>query len=202
FRLETIANISNALLVGIKETVPDFRLDHHNQLERPVWQLIVERPPHLLPPMYQSWDQFLLAVADQLVNHFAKSGGVLADRTWGERNTARIVHPLTYGVPFLSRWLNMPRLPLPGDANMPRVQAPAFGASQRMAVSPGNESAGYFHMPGGQSGHPMSPYYRAGHDDWAAGRPAAFLPGPARHQLLFIASDRAADEAGRAGAVQ
>ena len=50
---------------------------------------------------------------------------------------------------------------------MPRVQDGAFGASERFAVSPGHEDQGYFHMPGGQSGHPLSPYYRAGFMDWA-----------------------------------
>ena len=66
---------------------------------------------------------------------------------------------------------------------MPRIQAPSDGASQRLAVSPGREAEGYFHMPGGQSGHPLSPHYRDGHADWAEGRPAPFLPGETRDVL-------------------
>jgi penicillin amidase len=54
-----------------------------------------------------------------------------------------------------------------------------------MVVSPGHEDAGYFHMPGGQSGHPLSPYYGAGHADWASGKPSPFLPGPAEHTLTL-----------------
>ena len=77
----------------------------------------------------------------------------------------------------------MPAEPLPGDAMMPRVQGPAFGASQRMVVAPGHEEAGLMHMPGGQSGHPLSPFWGAGHDDWVRGRPTPFLPGPATHTL-------------------
>ena len=65
----------------------------------------------------------------------------------------------------------------------PRIQAPSEGASQRMAVSPGREEEGYFHMPAGQSGHPLSPHYRDGHDDWAKGRASPFLPGPAVNVL-------------------
>src|SRR5436190_279472 len=64
-----------------------------------------------------------------------------------------------------------------------RIQAPGFGASQRMAVSPGREEEGYFHMPGGQSGHPLSPHYRDMYDDWARGRATPFLPGETRHEL-------------------
>ncbi len=69
---------------------------------------------------------------------------------------------------------------------MPRVQGRSFGASQRMVVSPGHERSGIFHMPGGQSGHPLSPFYLAGHADWAAGRPGPFLPGPATHTLRLV----------------
>jgi penicillin amidase len=45
---------------------------------------------------------------------------------------------------------------------------------------------GYLHMPGGQSGHPLSPFYRAGHEDWAAGHETPFLPGPAAHVLALL----------------
>jgi penicillin amidase len=50
-------------------------------------------------------------------------------------------------------------------------------------VSPGHEEAGIFHMPVGQSGHPMSPYYRKGHEAWEEGRPTPFLPGRPVHRL-------------------
>ena len=68
---------------------------------------------------------------------------------------------------------------------MPRVQEGDFGASERFSVSPGHEDQGYFHMPGGQSGHPLSPYYRAGFMEWARGEPLPFLPGKAEHTLTL-----------------
>ena len=79
----------------------------------------------------------------------------------------------------------MPADPLPGDGNMPRVQAPGFGASQRMVVSPGREADGIIHMPGGQSGHPLSPFWGAGHAAWVQGEATPFLPGEARHVLAL-----------------
>ena len=66
---------------------------------------------------------------------------------------------------------------------MPRVQGPGFGASQRMVVAAGHEQDGILHMPGGQSGHPLSPFWGAGHTDWVTGRPSPFLPGATRHTL-------------------
>ena len=62
-----------------------------------------------------------------------------------------------------------------------------FSAGERgLAALPGREEAGYFHMPGGQSGHPLSPWYRAGHDAWVRGEPTSFLPGPAEHALMLL----------------
>ena len=60
-----------------------------------------------------------------------------------------------------------------------------FGASERFAVSPGHEAEGYLHIPGGQSGHPLSPYYRAGFRRLGGGQPLPFLPGPAQHTLTL-----------------
>jgi penicillin amidase len=74
---------------------------------------------------------------------------------------------------------------MPGDSQMPRVQGPSFGASERMVVSPGRETTAVLHMPGGQSGHPLSPYFLAGHEAWVHGEPTAFLPGPAVHHLVL-----------------
>ena len=96
--------------------------------------------------------------------------------------------------PLLSWWLDLdiPPEPMPGDAaHLPRIQTrsgeyePSDGASQRMAVSPGREDKGYFHMPGGQSGHPLSPHYRDGHAAWVRGEPTPLLPGPTIHTLLL-----------------
>ena len=69
---------------------------------------------------------------------------------------------------------------------MPRVQQSSFGASERFAVSPGREDEGYFHMPTGQSGHPLSPFYRNGHDAWVHGAATPFLPGETIHAIRFV----------------
>jgi penicillin amidase len=79
----------------------------------------------------------------------------------------------------------MPTVELPGDHNMPRVQDRDFGSSERFAVSPGREAEGYLELPGGQSGHPLSPYYRAGFLGWVHGEPLPFLPGAAEHTLTL-----------------
>ena len=79
----------------------------------------------------------------------------------------------------------MPRDALPGDLNMPRIASPNFGASERMVVSPGHEEDGIIHMPGGQSGNPLSPFWGAGHAAWVMGEATPFLPGATTHTLLM-----------------
>lgn len=182
FRLVTLDQVFTALS-GQGGTPEEERFGPTNQFEAPLWRLVTERPAHLIDPRYKSWDEQLLAVVDTTIARVSERGPDLAGRTWGERNTTRIQHPLSGAVPFLGRWLDIPPRQLPGDANMPRFQSMDGGASERLVVSPGREEAGLFHMPVGQSGHPMSPYYQAGHEAWENGEPTPFLPGPAVHTL-------------------
>jgi penicillin G amidase len=170
-------------LTGQGNVPEEERFGPTEQFEGPLWRLVTERPAHLLDPKFKSWDEQLLAAVDALLDFYARQGSNLADRTWGERNATHIRHPLSQALPFAGRWLDVPSRQLPGDEDMPRVQGTRYSASERLVVSPGREEAGFFHMPVGQSGHPLSPYYRKGHEAWEEGRPTPFLPGPAVHRL-------------------
>ncbi len=154
--------------------------DEYNQAEGPLWRLLEARPPHLLPAGVASWDEWLLAAVDTVI---AQEETPLAERRWGEKNRLAMEHFLGGVIPFAGGLLNMPADPLPGDDHMPRVQAPSYGASMRLALSPGREHEGYFEMPGGQSGHPLSPHYRDSHPAWVRGELAPFVAGPAVHVL-------------------
>ncbi|HEY0767517.1 MAG TPA: penicillin acylase family protein [Steroidobacteraceae bacterium] len=156
------------------------------QFEGPLWQLITLQPLHLLAKTYPGWPEFLRAQVDATIADLGASCPELAHCFWGAHNLVRIRHPLSRALPWLASFLDMPTLELPGDHDMPRVQdGTRFGASERFAVSPGHEEQGYLHLPGGQSGHPLSPYYRAGFAQWARGEPLPFLPGPAQHTLTL-----------------
>jgi penicillin amidase len=152
--------------------------------EGPIWKLVTEKPPHLLDPQYSSWDQFLIDAIDTVIKQAREEGpGDLGNRVWSEYNATLYRHPLSATLPLVDRWLDMPRHPLPGDLYTPRVQWGAIGASERMVVSPGREAVGIMHMPTGQSGHPLSPFYGNSHAAWVNGEPTPFLPGPASHRL-------------------
>jgi penicillin amidase len=187
FRGKVLDAVEGALLAPARAQLgADYLPPRLPELEGVVWPMLEQRPAHLLPPGIDSWDALLAKAARELEADLA-SQGPLAQRRWGERNTASICHPVSRALPaFARRALCMPAEPLPGDRDMPRVQAPDFGASQRMVVSPGHEADGIVHMPGGQSGHPLSPYWGAGHEDWVHGRPSPFLPGKAQHVMTLV----------------
>ena len=187
FRQAVIQRVIEGFAIAIREKHPEFEMPRLNHVENAVWQLIEQQPLHLLSPSFDTWDALLNDSAAHVFNTLQEQPGGLSANNWGEHNTASIRHPLSRLLPdFISSWLDMPADPLPGDINMPRIQSPNFGASQRSAVSPGNEEGGYFDMPGGQSGHPLSPYYSSGHAQWINEEPTPFLPGPAEHLLRLL----------------
>jgi penicillin G amidase len=187
FRDEVHARVFAMLMTPVQKRYPhEVPLRPSRQFEAPLWALVREQPAHMLTANYRSWRELLLQALDHTIGEFAASPGSLRERSWGERNTASIRHPLSGALPVAARWLDMPREPLPGGRDMPRVQGPAFGASERFAVAPGNEAAGYLHMPAGQSGHPLSPFYRVGHSDWVAGNASPFLPGAPKYRLSLL----------------
>jgi penicillin amidase len=178
------------LTVEAQARWPEFSWRTPQRFTEVAWRLVQERPAHLLDPRFADWDAWLADVATETVRALPIACTDIAACNWGRVNVAEIQHPISEAVPFLSRYLDMPADELPGDWSTPRVQSPTFGASERFGVSPGREAEGYLHMPGGQSGHPLSPFYRAGHEAWVKGEAASFLPGPAVHVLTLVPVER------------
>lgn len=147
-------------------------------------KLLRERPERWLEKD-KSWHALELAAIDKAIERLCANGNRLADATWGKRNRAAIGHPFASTLPFGDRWLAAPPDPIPGDDDMPRVSAPDFGQSERLVVSPGRENEALFNMPGGQSGHPLSPFWLAGHAEWVEGKSQPLMPGRTRYRLIF-----------------
>lgn len=161
--------------------------------EEPLRSLVESRPAHLLDPVYASWQELFVGAVDETLTRLGATDGSLEDKTWGSINATSIRHPFSEAIPFVDRWLDMPRQELPGSYDVPRVQSPGSGASIRLAVSPGREDEGYLHMPGGQSAHPGSPHYRDSHAAWAAGEPTPLTAGPAVHTVRLVPAGAAVE---------
>jgi penicillin amidase len=186
FRDQVIERTTSFVLAECYEADPSFDYTRIRRREGPIWKLVTERPAHLLNPRYGSWSDLLTASIDALIQEaMENSSGDLARKKWSDYNVIAFRHPLSGSLPLVSRWLDMPEAKFPGDLFTPRVHWNTNGASERMVVSPGNEREGIMHMPTGQSGHPLSPFYRNSHDAWARGEPTPFLPGPTRYTLTL-----------------
>lgn len=188
FRYEIEKRIFFALTEPVREAYgSDVDLRPSNQFEAALWSLVTERPMHMLPGSFGDWDQFLIDAVRTNIQYFAENyDDGLSKRSWGEFNIAEIRHPLSGSIPFIGKYLNMPRDPLSGDSDMPKAQGSTWGASERFSVMPGDEANSLLQMPGGASGHPLSPFYAAGHSDWVDGLPSPFLPGTPTHRLTLI----------------
>ena len=163
-----------------------FNLNRHRRIEESIWEILQQRPGHYLDSSFSDWDHFLVEQFKMVLQDIEKSGS-LAEFKWGSVNTTNIQHPMSMAIPFVGAWIDMPKRELDGGwSDIPYIQAPAMGASQRMAVSPGKEKDGYMHMPCGQSGHPLSPHYSDSHEAWERGNATPFLPGPAVHHLVLL----------------
>lgn len=183
FRLAVWERVFAPLTAACRQADPRFDFSAFRQSEGPLWQLLTHRPQHLLDPRYPDWSALLLDAADTTLAELRADGRPLAAHTWGDDNQVHIQHPFSRVLPWLSGWLDLPVQALPGDLHLPRVQTPGSGASERLVVAPSQEATALLHMPGGQSGHPLSPDYRTGHQAWATGSPTPLLPGPSVHRL-------------------
>lgn len=187
-------NVRDSVFSQLNETLANldddfnFRSIRH-QIETPLWQLVSQQPANFLMRPEDSWQILFEKALEQTIQDMliSPSGNkqTLVQATWGQQNTTTIQHPLSRAVPMLGHWLDMPATALSGDTYMPKVQGKSFGASERMVVSPGFEEQGIFHMPTSQAGHPWSPYYGKGHQDWEQGKPSPFLPGETRYTLTL-----------------
>ena len=187
FREKTRENVLAPFTARVAKKWADFKWPSPQVGEYAVWTLVTQKPAWLLDPKYKDWNALLADAAKHVAEELAALPEPLADETWGRKNTARIDNPLSVALPgWLARFFDMPHDELAGDNNMPRVLHPAYGASMRMDVQPGDEAHGILEMPAGQSDNPLSPWFGKGHEAWVHGKSAPLLPGPAKYRLTLL----------------
>ncbi|KZN57220.1 hypothetical protein N474_08440 [Pseudoalteromonas luteoviolacea CPMOR-2] len=165
----------------------DETLSHLKRYFEPaLWQLI-ERQPQSWLNGHESWQALLVEAHIQSKKTLAaKHGTQMANWQWGNVNALTVQHPFSKQMPVLSRFLDMPTVPGFGDSFMPAVQGKDFGASQRFIAQPGYLNNAVMTVAGGQSGHPLSPYYRSGFDAYAEGKLTPLLPGDITHTIELL----------------
>jgi penicillin amidase len=185
FREQVSEAVMMFLLADCYAADGDFDHTVLRRREGPIWKLLSEKPMHLLDPQFASWDELLVQAVDETIDRAKEAGDDLAERVWSEMNVSAHRHPLSSALPLLGGWLNMPSTPVPGDLFTVRLHWGTATSSERMVVSPGREGEGIMHMPTGQSGHPLSPFYANSHDAWVKGAATPMVAGNAQHRLTL-----------------
>jgi penicillin amidase len=181
--------VLSPFLVRCRELDPNFQYLWRN-MDEPLRELLEAQAPELQPErdIYSNWKAFLLAKLKEAAHTaLAACGASSIDKvTWGCVSQTRIEHPFSQAMPIMgSLLLNMPAEPIPGCRQCVRLTTSRGGASERMVVAPGHEASAVFHMPAGQSGHPLSEFYRDQHPNWVKGTASELLVGKTKYWLKF-----------------
>jgi len=189
---EKLAAVAFAPIVArCRQVEPGFAYTWR-KMETPLRALLTQRLPATLPSVqYRDWQDLLLKTLAESAKELKQRQDVaaLADLTWGDINRVPIRHPFSKSMPFLSPLLDMADKDVSGCSGFcVRIVGNGHGATERMVVSPGHPQQGILHMPGGQSGHPMSSHYRDQQPAWQEGIALPFLPGEAKHTLSLMPS--------------
>ena len=177
FRQQLAVEVFAKVVAACRRQDADFHYAWR-EMETPLRQLLSERPQGVLNTRYRDdWQSMILdtlrKTSHQLQQQFPDTA--LTQLSWGKTHPVAVQHPISKALPVLRGLLDMPRFESDGCASIcVKVMDMAHGASERLVVSPAHPENGIFHMPGGQSGHPLSAHYRDQQSFWQNGIATAF----------------------------
>ena len=125
-------------------------------------ELIMHAPAAWLPAGYATWDDFLTAVVRQGISN-ERALGDLKSWKYGVQHPVDIEHPLYGMLPWFKRWTGTGVQPQSGDTTTVKQVGRDFGPSQRFTIDWSDPDGGTENIVMGQSGDPLSGYYR---DQW------------------------------------
>jgi penicillin amidase len=140
----------------------DWRLYHWAESLFAGEQILMNEPAAWLPPQYASWDDFL---ADMVRQGLAQGGAPSDLRQWryGYAHPLDVEHPLFGLLPWFKKWTGTGVLPQSGDTSTVKQVGRSFGPSQRFTIDWSNVDGATEDITMGESGDPLSAYYR---DQW------------------------------------
>lgn len=165
----------------------------YQMLDRPLLAILRRRDPGLLPRSAEpgGWAAFVAGCAEQAAQQLAVTGRrsglpgwlipswALRGRRlprWGRVNRCGLRHPLEALAPWSAALLGVAPRPQPGALHVVRTCVPGFGSAGRAVLAPGSAGFAAVDLPGGQSGHPLSPHFADRHEEWSSASPRARRP--------------------------
>jgi penicillin amidase len=131
-------------------------------------EIVMHARPEWLPPNYKNWDALLTAaVRKAIVDGHAP--GDLSRWTYGSWHKIDIEHPLARFLPFLGRIAGTGSQPIGGDGDTVEQIGADVAPSQRFTMDWSNIDGSTENIVLGESGNPLSPYFRDQWNDWYNG---------------------------------
>jgi penicillin amidase len=140
-------------------------------------EIVMHARADWLPPGYKNWDALLTAA----VRKGMDNGKAPADvTTWhyGDWHVVDLEHPLARYLPLVGRIAGTGPHPLSGDTTTVKQVNISFGPSQRFTIDWSDVDGSTQNIVLGESGDPLSPWFRDQWNDWYGGTtfPFAFSP--------------------------
>jgi penicillin amidase len=146
-------------------------------------EIVMHGGPDWLPAKYKNWDNFLAAAVRKAMRRGPLFGDV-DTWTYGSWHVVDLEHPLASILPDLTHFAGTGALPLSGDNTTVKQVGRAFGPSQRFTMDWSNVDGSTEDIVLGESGNPLSPYFRDQWKDYYEGKTFAlpFTPAAVRRQ--------------------
>jgi len=190
FRSQLADEVFTKIVTTCRVYDPDFNYAWR-EMETPLQLLLTHRPAGVLGARFNNdWQKLILDTLRQTARTLHKQYPVLhlAQLTWGETHPITVNHPFGALSPLLAKLLDMPTFAGDGCASLcVKVMGSHHSASERLVLAPGHPEDGIFHMPGGQSGHPLSAHYRDQQPFWQHGLESPLQFKTTSHTLHFVA---------------
>jgi penicillin G amidase len=141
-------------------------------------EIVMHAKPEWLPKSYKNWDELLTAAVKRAMSD-GKASGNVADWSYGSWHVVELDHPLARFLPLVGRVADEGPLPLSGDKTTVKQVDRAMGPSQRFTMDWSNVDGSTENIVLGESGNPLSPYFRDQWNDWYQGTTFALPFTPA-----------------------
>ncbi len=140
----------------------DWKLYHWPESGFAAEEIVMHPAPGWLPAKYATWDDFLADVVRQGLDE-AHAPLDLAKWRYGMAHTVVLEHPLYGMLPWFKDWTGTGEQAQSGDTTTVKQSGHTFGPSQRLTVDWSDVDQSTENIVMGESGDPLSAYYR---DQW------------------------------------
>jgi penicillin G amidase len=131
-------------------------------------EIVMHGSAEWLPHGFKDWDSFLTAAVRRGMEE-GKAPRDVSRWTYGSWHVIDLEHPLAGFLPIVGRIAGTGPQPLSGDTVTVKQAGRAFGPSQRFTMNWHDVDSSTENIVLGESGNPLSPYFRDQWDDYYKG---------------------------------